>query len=377
MGNDGSVTHPDDDVFLALSERPPTRKAGVMAATGLLSSLLIAVLTILPSPYVIEEAGPTYDTLSTKDGVPFVAIDGVPTYESTGELRFTTVSLSTGDKRTFTVGRVIAAFVSSHSTVVPVEQIYRTPQEEAQQAQQSADDWISSQESATVAALEASGVVVPATMTIVEIIDASNAKGLLEVGDVITAADGEELVSYEDLSLALQARSPGDSLTLTVRRGGQSVNETFDLIAAEDGRALMGVSIDPTFELPARIKVDIDTVGGPSAGMMFALAIMDKLTPEDELQGAKVAGTGQISVYGEVSAIGGIQFKLDGARQAGTEYFLAPVENCPDVIGHIPAGLNVYAVNDLTDAYTAIVAIGKGKTDGLPTCDAVPDKSDK
>ena len=78
-----------------------------------------------------------------------------------------------------------------------------------------------------------------------------------------------------------------------------------------------------------------------------------------------------------LESIGGIQFKLDGARQAGADYFFAPVENCPDVIGHIPAGLNVYAVNDLTDAYTAIVAIGKGKTDGLPTCDAVPDKSDK
>ncbi len=377
MGNDGCVTNPDDEVFLALSERTATRKAMVMAATGLLSSFLIAVLTILPSPYVIEEPGPTYDTLASKDGVPLVAIDGAPTYDSTGELRLTTVSLSTGDKRAFTVGRVIEAFLSSNSTVAPVERVYRSPQEQKQEAKQSADDWISSQESATVSALEASGVVVPATMKVASILDTSNAKSLLKIGDVITAADGETLLSYSDLTRELQARKPGDTLTLTVKRGATSVDATFDLIAAEDGRALMGISIDPSFDLPIQVKVDIDRVGGPSAGMMFALAIMDKLTPEDELHGAKVAGTGEIYVDGKVYPIGGIQYKLNGARGAGAEYFLAPAANCPDVIGHIPAGLSVYAVNDLTDAYAAIVAIGQGKTDGLRTCNAAPDKSNK
>ena len=377
MGNDGCVTYPDDDVFLALSERPATRKGGVMAATGLLSSLLIAVLTILPSPYAIEGPGPTYDTLASKDGVPLVAIDGAPTYDSTGELRLTTVSLSTGDKHVFTVGRVIEAFISPKTTVAPVERVYRTPQEQEQEAQQSADDWISSQESATVSALEAGGVVVPATMRVASILDTSNAKSLLEIGDVITGADGQKLVSYSDLMRALAAHQPGDSLTLSVLRGGINVDVAFVMIAADDGRALMGVSIDPTFDLPIKVKVDIDRVGGPSAGMMFALAIMDKLTPEDELHGAKVAGSGEIYVDGKVYPIGGIRYKLNGAREAGADYFLAPVANCPDVIGHIPAGLSVYAVNDLTDAYAAIVAIGEGKTDGLLTCSAVPDKSDK
>ena len=377
MGNDGSVTGPDDDVFLALSERSATRKAGVMAATGLLSSLLIAVLTVLPAPYAIEEPGPTYDTLASKDGTQLVQIDGAPTYTSTGELRLTTVSLSTGDKQVFTIGRVLEAFVSSRSTVAPVERVYKSPQAQKQEAQQSADDWISSQEAATVSALEASGVVVPATLKVASILDTSNAKKLLEVGDVITAADGKALVSYSDLMRLLRGHKPGDSLSLTVERGGQSVDATFDLIAATNGRALMGISIDPTFDLPVQVKVDINNVGGPSAGLMFALAIMDKLSPQDELHGAKVAGTGEIYVDGTVYPIGGIQYKLNGARVAGATYFLAPIANCPDVIGHIPAGLNVYAVNDLTDAYAAIVAIGQGKTEGLPTCSAASDKSNK
>lgn len=348
-----------------------------MAATGLLSSLLIAVLTVLPAPYAIEEPGPTYDTLASRDGTPLVQIDGAPTYTSTGELRLTTVSLSTGDKQVFTIGRVLEAFVSSRSTVAPVERVYKSPQAQKQEAQQSADDWISSQEAATVSALEASGVAVPATLKIASILDTSNAKKLLEVGDVITAADGTALVSYSDLMRALKGHKPGDSLRLTVERGGQSVDVTFDLIAADDGRALMGLSIDPTFDLPVQVKVDINNVGGPSAGLMFALAIMDKLSPQDELNGAKVAGTGEIYVDGTVYPIGGIQYKLNGARAAGATYFLAPVANCADVIGHIPAGLSVYAVNNLTDAYAAIVAIGQGKTDGLPTCTAASDKSNK
>jgi PDZ domain-containing protein len=377
MGNDGYVTGPDDDVFLALSERPATRKAGVMAATGLLSSLLIAVLTVLPAPYAIEEPGPTYDTLASKDGTPLVQIDGAPTYASTGELRLTTVSLSTGDKQVFTIGRVLEAFISPNSTVAPVERVYKSPEAQKQEAQQSADDWISSQEAATVSALEASGVVVPATLKVASILDTSNAKNLLEVDDVITKADGKPLVSYSDLTRALQGHKPGDALSLTVERGGQSVDVAFDLIAAKDGRALMGISIDPAFDLPVQVKVDINNVGGPSAGLMFALAIMDKLSPQDELNGAKVAGTGEIYVDGKVYPIGGIQYKLNGARAAGATYFLAPVANCPDVVGHIPVGLNVYAVNDLTDAYAAIVAIGQGKTDGLLTCTAASDKSNK
>lgn len=374
MGNDGSVTGPNDDDFLAMSERPPTRKAGVIAATGLLTSVLIAVLTILPSPYAIEEPGPTYDTLALQDGQPLVAIEGAETYDSTGELRLTTVALSRPSQTAFSIGRVIEAFFSPERTVIPDEVLYGTNEEQEQEQQASAEQWISSQESATVSALEASGVVVPSVMTIVGVLEDSNAHGALLVGDIITAADGQALVSYSDLTAFLRAKQPGDTVTITVTRDGASVDQTFDLIENEDGGPLMGVTIDPSFDLPIEVSVAIDSVGGPSAGMMFALAIMDKLSPQDELDGAKVAGTGEIYVDGQVYPIGGIEFKLLGARAAGAEYFLAPVENCPDVIGHIPSGLSVYAVDDLSDAYAAIVAIGQHDTDSLPTCSDVTDK---
>ena len=102
--------------------------------------------------------------------------------------------------------------------------------------------------------------------------------------------------------------------------------------------------------------------------LLFSLGIMDKLTEDDELNGAKVAGTGTISAAGDVGAIGGIRMKMWGAHDAGSKYFLAPVENCAEVKGNIPEGLNVFSVDTLDDAYQAVIAIGKGDTSSLSTC---------
>jgi len=367
MGNDGGVSEPIDDVYLSLSEQPPSRRANVMAATGLAASLLLAVLTVVPAQYAIEGPGPTFDTLSASGEEQLVEIKGVTTYQSSGELRLTTVSVSNASSQRFTLGAVIEGFFSPARTVQPVETVLGNAQDQKASEERSAQQWISSQESATVSALEALGNEVPATISVVEVLAESNATGKLEVGDVLVAADGKDLVSYTDLSDALAARQSGDAVTLTVTRQGQEQAVSFDLIDVQ-GAARMGITVDPQFDPPIDVTVAIDKVGGPSAGMMFALAIMDQLTPADELNGARVAGTGVIDVDGQVYPIGGIAHKMFGARDAGADYFLAPVENCNEVVGHIPDGLDVYAVDTLDDAYAAIVAIGNNDTSGLPRC---------
>lgn len=367
MGNDGGVSEPIDDVYLSLSEQPPSRRANVMAATGLAASLLLAVLTVVPAQYAIEGPGPTFDTLSASGDEPLVEIKGVTTYESSGELRLTTVSVSNASSQRFTVGAVIEGFFSPARTVRPVEAVLGSADDQEASEERGAQQWISSQESATVSALEALGHEVPATISVVEVLAESNATGKLEVGDVLDAVDGKDLVSYTDLSDALAARQPGDAVTLTVTRQGEEQTVAFDLIDVE-GVARMGITVDPQFHPPIDVTVAINKVGGPSAGMMFALAIMDQLTPADELKGARVAGTGVIDVDGQVFPIGGIAHKMFGAREAGADYFLAPVENCNEVVGHIPDGLDVYAVDTLDDAYTAIVAIGNNYTSALPRC---------
>jgi PDZ domain-containing protein len=349
-----------------LDDPQESRRALVLSACGLAVSLLIAVLTIMPAAFAIGGPGPTFDTLGEKDGTPLVEISGAPTYPSTGELRLTTVSDASSTP--FTLGRVLSAWGSAKQYAVPRELVFGTPEQEDAVAEQSRTDWITSQESATVAALEALGQPVPATVTVAEVPEESGANGYLEEGDVILAIDGAEVETYDELADALAAKTPGDPVTVTVDRDGEAMDVTFDTSDDGTGKAIMGVFVDPQFELPIDVTVQIDSVGGPSAGLMFSLGIMDTLTEVDELNGAKVAGTGTISASGDVGPIGGIRMKMWGARDDGAAYFLAPVENCAEVVGNIPGGLSVFSVETLDDAYDAIVAIGEGDTSALPTC---------
>ena len=351
-----------------LDDSRSSRRATVLSLTGLGVSLLIAVLTVIPAAFAVGGPGPTFDTLGTKDGVPLVKIEGAPTYDSTGELRLTTVSVADAGSSAFTMGRVIKGWFSPQEYVLPNEWVFGTPEEQDKVEEQSRVDWITSQESATVAALEALGQPVPAVIRVAEVPEDSHATGIIEEDDVIVAINGVEAETYDDMAAQMEAVTAGDTVTVTVSRDGERLDLEVPTSDGGDGRAVMGIYVDPEFTLPIDVTVAIDSVGGPSAGLMFSLGIMDKLTPQDELAGAKVAGTGTISAAGDVGPIGGIQMKMYGALASGSTYFLAPVENCDEVVGNIPSGLSVFSVDTLDDAYDAIVAIGKGETDSLPTC---------
>lgn len=345
----------------------PTRRSTLMSVTGLATSVLIAGLTVIPAPYAIGSAGPTIDTLGEIDGEPVISISGMATYDSTGELRLTTVSVSRAGSRPFTLGRVLAAWASPEQYVRPQEEVFGTPEQEKAVEEASQQEWITSQESATVAALDELGIDVPATITIAGATEGSNAEGLLFPGDVLTGIDGEPVETYTAMAEAIADRAPGDPITVTVDRAGTEVTETFDTIDYE-GTPRIGVGVRPEFDMPIDVDVAIESVSGPSAGLMFSLGIMDQLTPEDELDGAKVAGTGTIDATGNVGPIGGIRMKLYGAVDAGADWFLAPIENCSEVTGNIPAGLRVVAVDTLDEAHEAITRIGAGDGASLPSC---------
>ncbi len=119
------------------------------------------------------------------------------------------------------------------------------------------------------------------------------------------------------------------------------------------------------------MTIQLDNVGGPSAGMMFALGIVDQLTPGELNGGENVAGTGTIDAEGTVGPIGGIRQKLYGARDAGAEYFLAPAANCDEVVGHVPDGLQVIRTGTLEESLDALSVIAEGgDVASLPTCTA-------
>ncbi len=116
------------------------------------------------------------------------------------------------------------------------------------------------------------------------------------------------------------------------------------------------------------VKLRVDDIGGPSAGMMYTLGIITSLTPQDEAEGKIIAGTGTIESDGSVGKIGGIQLKLLGAKRDGADYFIAPQSNCDEVTGHIPQGMQVFSVTNIEEAYKTVQAIGSGDTQGLASC---------
>ena len=339
--------------------RPTSPRAAVLAISGMATALLLAVLTFVPLPYTIDRAGPTFDVLASHDGTTLLNLTGVTTYPATGQLRVTTVAVSSGSHGHLPFGAVLGAWLSPDSAVFP---------ENSEGGGSVQEEWVSSQEMAEVAALAHQGVDVPALISVAGIEPSSHAANFLEKGDEIVSINGTAITTYPDLDLAMGAVKVGDFVTVTVRRAGNELTETFPTQDDGHGRPVMGIWVDPQFTFPFTLNIGIDNVGGPSGGAMFALAIIDLLTPEDELHGQKVAGTGTIDIAGSIGPIGGIALKMIGASDAGAQWFLAPASNCPEVRGHVPGGLKVIAVATLDEAYDAMVAIGAGDASSLPTC---------
>lgn len=348
---------------------PPSPRALTFSVGVLASAVLVAILMLVPTPYAISGPGPTRDTLGEVDGVPLIEIEGTPTYDSTGELRLTTVSVVGGPGSPARLPDVVAGWFDPDREVVPVEQVF--PPEVSQQEidEENQAQMVSSQENATVAALQELGYVVPATLTVAGTVEGTGAVGVLEEGDVVVSLQGEPLETYTELLDVLAATDPGTTVDVGILRDGEPLTLPVVTGEREGGGSLLGVYVDPTFDLPVDVTIQISDIGGPSAGTMFALGIIDKLTPEDEANGVSIAGTGTMEIDGSVGPIGGIAHKLDGAVRDGATWFIAPQSNCEEVVGNVPAGLSVVAVSTLHEAREAMTAIGAGDGESLPTCE--------
>jgi len=361
---------PDD----SRPDAPPlTRRVLTQTIALVVAALALAGVAALPTGYVVRMPGPTFDTLGG-DGTPVIEVSGAETFPSQGQLRLTTVSALGNRSSRVPVVRLVRAWLDPDEGVYPVEALFpegTTPEETAEQGQA---EMVTSQESATVAALRALGRDVVETLTAVATDPELGAHGVVEPGDVLLALDGTPIDSFERLGEMLDEVVPGTTVTLRVDRAGTPTDLEVvtspgpaDLPGAED-RSYLGVSVDRSFETDPVVTMHIDDVGGPSAGTMFALGIMDLLTPEDETGGEVVAGTGTMSTDGTVGPIGGITYKMRGARGDGARWFLAPAANCAETVGHVPSGLRVVSVATLDEAYDALVAIGAGRGETLPGC---------
>ena len=336
----------------------------LIASVG--TAVAIAVSVLVPVPYVILGPGPTLNTLGKDSaGRPLITITGHPTYPVNGHLNMVTVSYRGCQGNRFNIFTALVAWLNPHQAVVPESEICPAGQTQKQTQEQDTQEMTSSQEVATAAALTELHIPYSTQVVVVQPEKGFPAYGVLKAGDVITAVDGKPVTSQAGLSKLVYAHPAGSTLTLTISRNGQS-HQVQVGTRQSGGHPVMGVQITEEYKFPFQVKISVGDIGGPSAGVMFALGIIDKLTAMDLTAGRFIAGTGEIEPSGRVDPIGGIQQKMVGARNAGATIFLTPAANCADTKGAVPSGLRLVKVSTLNQAVTDLEALKAGHS--VPSC---------
>jgi Lon-like protease len=354
----------------------PRRTVTLLTSTLVLIALL-CVGVLLPVPYSEMSPGPTVNTLSDNDGQPVLQISGHRTYPTSGHLNMTTVRV-TGSDYTMNLVEAVTGWLSHDDSVVPHDTLYPKGQTAQQADQQNAEEFSESQDSAKVAALKELHLPVGSSVVVGAVVKDSPAEGRLHAGDVIKAVDGTAVTQPGDVAKLVTKHKPGQNVVFTVvpaassgKAGAASRTLTIRTAKAPDnGRAIVGIQAETAHTYPFKINIQLADVGGPSAGMMFSLGLIDKLTPGDLTGGKFVAGTGTMDDNGGVGPIGGIALKIIAARDAGAQYFLTPKDNCSAAAQDTPAGLRLVRVNSLQDSLHALADIRSGRTADLPRCSA-------
>ncbi|GAA2515752.1 PDZ domain-containing protein [Streptomyces gobitricini] len=352
----------------------------MLASTLVLIALLCAGV-FFPVPYSEMSPGPTVNTLGEADGEPVLQISGHKTYPTSGHLNMTTVRVTGADYRMNLV-EAVYGWLAHDSVVVPHDTLYPNGKTEEQSTQENAEEFSQSQESAKVAALGQLGIPVTSRVVVSSVQKNSPAEGTLHAGDLIKAVDGTPVKEPQDVAKLVTKHKPKDAVVFTIvpakdaaaaEKAGREPTTTQQVTITtkksdEGDRAIVGIQAGTDHTFPFTVDIKLADVGGPSAGLMFSLGIVDKLTPGDLTGGKFVAGTGTIDDAGKVGPIGGIEMKLVGARNAGARYFLTPADNCAAAASDTPDGLTLIKVNTIKDAMTSLEKVRKGVTTGLPGC---------
>ena len=346
--------------------RSPRRRA--LLFSGGTALVLGAAGLVIPAPYVLESPGPTFNTIGEIGDSPLITIKGEQTYPTAGELALTTVFVSGGPNGAVNMGEVVASWLDPEAAVLPVDFVYPPGTTRGEIQEGNAAAMTSSQESAVAAALDQLEIPFTEELSVAGVMEDAPAEGILETGDILLSVDGTEVTDVESLREALN-ETDGAPARITVRRDGQEQTLEVTPVLGENGTYQMGAYLSIDFTFPFEVEIALENVGGASAGMMFALGIIDKLTPGELTEGRNFAGTGTIDADGRVGPIGGIEQKMVGAAAAGAEFFLAPEANCDEVVGNIPEGLEVVSVETLDQALNAVETLAAGNTaEGLTRC---------
>ncbi len=376
----GEPGAPDDPSQPGAEVRDRTRRddGRLSGANKLVLAMFFFILvaavagSLVHLPYAVMSPGPIVNVLgaegSEEGAAPLIEVDGLPSYPAKGQLNFTTVRIEGGPGYPVDVWDLLGAWTDPAKEVLPVDDVFDPTVTQDQVEQENAVQMASSQEEATAVALRAIGKEVPTHVVVSDIVKSSKAVGLIEKGDRIVSVGGTRVTDGAGIRSAIQKVTPGEPVALGIVRGGATMTTSVPTIRTESGQTAVGILLAVEHDFPATVTINAGDVGGPSAGLMFALGIYDTLTPGDLTGGARIAGTGTIDDRGAVGPIGGIQQKLAGARIGGADSFLAPAANCNDVVGHVPDGLEVYRISTFEDARAAVEAIARHETGSLPRC---------
>jgi PDZ domain-containing protein len=308
-------------------------------------------------PYVAVGPGPTYDVLGSVGAEPVITINGHETYPTGGQFRMVTVSVLDD----VTLFGALTLWISGRHVLAPREEYYPPGQSQDDVAKKNTAQFQGSQTNAEVAALRSLGF--PVQVIAQEVVGGSPADKVIAPGDRLLVVNGKTIATEDDVRPALADTKPGQAVSVTFRHEGKDVTAQVTLARSDDGqRGFLGIAPIDRADVPFEVKISLKDVGGPSAGLMFALSIVDKLTP-GELNGGKViAGTGEIDEKGTVKQIGGIELKLVAAREAGATVFLVPAANCAEARNDVPDGLQLVKVDTLATAVTALNQLNEGKS---------------
>jgi Lon-like protease len=282
---------------------------------------------------------------------PMISVKS-PQAHPKGSLYLTTVY----SEMNTTVVKLVEAQVEGHAEVLQRRDVIPPSMSEEDYSRSVMEMMEESKTVAKIVALQKLGYDVQATgdgATVETVLPGNMADGILKVGDIVTAADGQKIQTANDLVNFVRRQKPGSTITLSVKRGSDTFDEKVGTKESdtEPGIAVVGIMIK-TYNfgssLPVQIDIDSENIGGPSAGLMFTLGIMDAIKTDGITMGHKIAGTGTMSLDGKVGPIGGVEQKVIGAEQTGAEYFLAPKDNFADAkkVAHRIQVVQVDTVDD-------------------------------
>lgn len=315
--------------------------------------VLLAVVTV---PYVSLGPGPTFNTLGEVDGKQVVDIEGTTTHPTSGHLNMTTVAQRDG----LTLGQALTLWVSGREQLVPRDLVF-PPDKSREDVEKSQNaDFKQSEFSAEYAAL--GYLKYPEAVRVEKVNDPGPSAGKLQVGDALDAVNGTKVADVAAFTALLKATKPGDEITIDYRRKNAPPGTAKITLGKNEDRdyGYLGVAVLDAPWAPFSIDFNLANIGGPSAGLMFSLAVIDKLTTGD-LNGSKfIAGTGTISEDGKVGPIGGITHKMMAAQEAGATVFLVPADNCDEARGMRDDSMELVKVDTLSGAVDSLKTLTSG-----------------